>query len=178
MREQNRQEQPYRLLGSRLKRMREKLQESLAEVSGAVEIDVELLSKIELGMEKPSEDILLLLISHFGVKEDEASQLWRMADYEKQLLAEEQNKPSVVVMQNDARIVYTDMIHATANQYGVVINFMQEAGPAGQPLIVSRVGMSKEHAKSLIDVLQRTLDATEPRALPAPETKADKQSKN
>jgi transcriptional regulator with XRE-family HTH domain len=170
---------PYKSLGARLKRMREKLQESLAEVSGAVEIDIEALTAIEIGRTCPSEDILLLLISHFGVKEDEATKLWELAGYDQQqipfvhMINEENGgaKPSVLVMPADASINYTDMVHVMVNNYGVVMNFMQGAGPNNQPLIVARLGMSKEHAKSVLEVLQKTLEQDIQKSLPAPDAK-------
>lgn len=175
--------QPYRSLGTRLKKMREKLQESLAEVSGAVEIDIEMLTAIELGSDRPSEDILLLLISHFGIKEDEATKLWELAGYDQQqvpfvnMMNEEDGstKPSVLVMPNDARINYTDMVHVMVNNYGVVMNFMQGAGPNNQPMIVARLGMSKDHAKSVLEVLQKTLEQDTQKSLPSPDAKKRQQ---
>jgi DNA-binding XRE family transcriptional regulator len=178
------QELPYKPLGSRLKRLREKMQETVAEVSGAVEIDVQALTAIERGSVRPGEDILLLLISHFAVKEDEAVQLWNMAGYDQASLQGETQsvvgdpKPPVMVMPLDARINYTDMVHVMVNNYGVVMNFMQGSGPNNQPMIISRVGMSREHAKSVLELLQRTLAQSEQKSLPAPGTdnkEADKQ---
>lgn len=167
---------PYKSLGNRLKVIRERQKQSLTEVSGAVEIEVDMLTSIELGTEKPSEDILLLLISYFGIKEDEADKLWALADYDQSPTQETSTKPSMIVSPSDARIIYTDLIYVTGNQHGVVMNFMQESGPQGQPLIVSRVGMSREHARSVLDVLQQTLDAS-PKSLPAP-TKSKRQNKS
>lgn len=171
---------PYKTLGARLRRMREKLLESLAEVSGAVEIETGMLSSIESGKECPSEDILLLLISHFGIKEDEASKLWELAGFDDSEMPSHQMinddngfaKPAVMVMPMDARIVYTDMVHVMVNNFGVVMNFMQGAGINNQPLAVARIGMSKEHAKSVLEVLKQTLDQSEvtvtTKALPQP----------
>ena len=154
--------------------------ESLAEVSGAVEIEVETLNKIEQGMTRPSEDILLLLISHFGVKEDEATRLWELASYDRQPLGslDPDAGPSLLVAPADARITYTDMTHTVVNDYGVVINFMQSNGPNGQPMIVSRLGMSREHAQSMLEILKKTLQAAEPKSLPAPGKQRDKQREN
>src|ERR1700744_589990 len=75
---------PYETLGSQLRNLRERNRESVAEVSGAVEIDETELSKIEAGAERPSEDILLLLISHFAVEDDKAAELWQLAGYDHQ----------------------------------------------------------------------------------------------
>lgn len=167
---------PFYELGSRLKALREKHQESLSEVSGAVEIEPENLQAIEQGIERPVEDILLLLISHFGTKEDVATELWQLAGYDSDALPTHHAKNDsngnvshgVIVMPIDTRIAYTDMVHVTVNNYGVVMNFMQTTGiPGAQPLAVSRLGMSHEHARSVIKVLQDTLDSHEPKHLPS-----------
>ncbi len=79
--EQNSKKSPFRPLGRRLKDLRDRANESLAEASGAVEIDVRQLASYELGQSLPTEEVLLLLISHFGAKEDEAVKLWELAGY-------------------------------------------------------------------------------------------------
>lgn len=163
----NNKKQPYRSFGEVLKKLRASASKTPAEVSGAVEIDETRLKKYEAGEQRPTEDILLLLIQHFNLKDDQASELWKLAGYsgnpeeEKYFINDEfggAQQVSVAVSQQDARIVYTDMIQVMVNNYGVIVNFMQGAGPSNQPLAVSRVGMSKEHARSVIEVLQRTLD--------------------
>lgn len=155
-----RQNLPYSALGRRLQRMRISRQQSLAEVSGAVEIDVDQLSKIEQGSSRPNEDILLLLISHFEAKETEADSLWQLAGYDDKdssADAAEQPQQPVMIAPDDLKIVYTDMVHVMVNNYGVVMNFMQGGAPNGQPLAVSRIGMSREHALSVLELLQKTL---------------------
>lgn len=161
---------PYRSFGEVLKRLRAKALKTPAEVSGAVEIDEDRLSLYESGEQRPTEDILLLLIQHFALKEEQADELWKLAGYsgqpdeEKFFMNDDQGNPqqiTVGITAQDARIVYTDMIQVMVNNFGVIVNFMQGAGPSNQPLAVSRVGMSKEHAKSVIQVLQRTLDEAE-----------------
>lgn len=179
------QDSPYKKLGARLKGAREKLRESLAEVSGAVEIEPEALSAIEQGTNRPSEDILLLLISHFAIKEDEATKLWELAGYEQSdtgaisMSADALGdiKNAVMVMPLDVRISYTDMAHVVVNDHGVVLNFMQTSGPGNQPLAVARLGMSREHAQSVIELLQKTLaqhdQSHTPKALPVPQPEND-----
>lgn len=159
------QDQPFKTLGSQLKRLREKRKESLVEVSGAVEIDPEVLHAYEEGSARPQEDILLLLISHFATKEDLATKLWELAGYDQDELPtqngsnapQEELQQSIVQASHDVPIVYTDMVHIMVNNYGVIMNFMQTAGSNNQPMAVSRVGMSKEHAQSVLEVLQKTL---------------------
>lgn len=167
---------PFKQLGGNLKKMRVQRQETLAEVSGAVEIETELLSAYESGMQRPSEEILMLLMSHFALKEEDANKLWDMAGYNRDRVAGDDvsmtddgsDRPPVLVMPMDVRIVYTDMVHLTANDFGVVMNFMQTGGPSGKPLAISRVGMSRDHAKSVLEILQKTLAQSEPRQLPPP----------
>lgn len=157
--------------------MREKRKESLAEVSGAVEIDVSVLTQYERGISRPSEDILMLLMSHFALKDEDALKIWDLAGYGRQddgfqpaESAAEKSVKQVMVLPMDARVVYTDMAHIVVNKNGIVLNFMQEAGLGGQPLAVARLGMSKEHAQNVVDLLQKALNQT-PKYLPAPDQK-------
>lgn len=164
MSEQTSKGRPYLALGLRLKSAREQLRQSAAEVSGAVEIDENVLGKIERGEQRPSEAILMLLISHLGLQDDDATTLWEMAGYQRgkddfahQTSTFDLGQPVAMVMPMDLRVVYTDRVHVMVNNYGVIMNFMQGAGPNNQPLAVARIGMSKEHARSVLHVLQETL---------------------
>ena len=73
---------PYKSLGLKLQRIRQKKNHSISEVSGSVEIDEKMLISIEEGKFRPSEDILLLLIAHFTIDDNEASKIWELAGYE------------------------------------------------------------------------------------------------
>lgn len=169
---------PYRSLGLRLKKERQKLQETLAEVSGAVEIDIDTLRDIEYGVRRPSEDLLLLLVSHFSLSEESAASLWSMAGYSDNETDDTDHRNTVFVMPFDVRIVYADMAHVSANDYGVVVNFLQSGGSNSQPMAISRVGMSKEHARNVIRLMQEALDAAPqtPKSLPAKSQKRSKQA--
>src|SRR6266576_693118 len=152
---------PYKTLGRYLKDLRSRANESLAEASGAVEIDVRELAGFELGKNRPSEDVLLLLLSHFGAKDEEAIKLWEMAGYgmDKVPASHMANSNSSTTVDN-TRIIYTDIVDVMVNNYGVVMNFMQ-GGPANSAHPVARVGMSREHAKSVLKILEITLSQTE-----------------
>lgn len=170
--------QPYQLLGSQLRKLREHRKESVAEVCGAVEIDIEMLGAYETGSLRPSEDILLLLISHFATKEEMATKLWELAGYAKEEPIQTDDNQFISQPIFDNRIIYSDMLHVMVNNYGVVLNFMQGAGPGSAPQAVAKVGMSKEHAKSIIEVLQKTLAQNDPKLLPKTPNKSHKQRKN
>ena len=155
---------PYRPLGKHLKELRTRANESLAEASGAVEIDVRELASFELGRACPTEDVLLLLISHFGAKDDEAVRLWEMAGYGMEKIPASHminnDLPGAHQPANDSRVLFTDIVDIVVNNYGVIMNFMQ-SGPANSTQSVARVGMSREHAKSILQILQATITQTE-----------------
>jgi len=183
MNEQSHQQRPYRTLGWHLKTAREQLRESVAEVSGAVEIDLEVLEKIEYGQQRPSEDVLYLLINHLGLAGEDAASLWEMAGYSHQndesklFDTAEYTKQMAFIMPLDIRIVYTDNVHIVANSKGIVMNFLQGAGSKGQQIPVSRVGMSRKQAKKVLEALGQTLAQTNilpaQKFLPAPRRNSD-----
>lgn len=155
---------PYESLGAQLRRLRERNRESVAEVSGAVEIDEGDLSQIEAGQERPSEDILLLLINHFSVEDDKAAELWDLAgysqedhDHEREPDVPMNGRPQQLMVMIDPRVMYSDSFEVVANHQGVVLNFAQAAGQNGQPLTVARIGMSREQAKAVMGILHQAL---------------------
>ena len=157
-------ETPYKPLGKKLKELRSQANESLAEASGAVEIDVRQLASFELGQTRPTEDVLLLLLSHFGVKDNEAVTLWEIAGYSMAKIPVVHMMSDVSNDRNsnaDDRVLFTDIVDVVVNNYGVVMNFMQNTGPGSQPSTVAKVGMSREHAKSVLQIVQVTLSQTE-----------------
>jgi len=157
---------PFITLGSHLKYVREQSRQSLIEVSGAVEIDEQRLERIEAGIERPAEDILLLLISHFGVADREAVQLWELADYDSDMPdhikpdgADHQQftaKNVVMLVGFDTRTIYSDGLNVIWNKAGMTLNFTQATGPS-QNLSVARVGMSYEQAEQVLNALQKAV---------------------
>jgi len=167
------QEQPFKQLGEKLRTIRQKLHESIAEVSGAVEIDEPTLTRIEQGQERPAEDILMLLINHFGMRDDEAASLWQLAGYDQPRDHDHRSdddkdangRSAILVMAVDPRIIYTDSVQVTANKNGVIMAFSQTGG-GNNVLTTAKVGMSREQAYAVIRTLQDALHRSEPRQLP------------
>jgi transcriptional regulator with XRE-family HTH domain len=161
---------PFKKLGERLKNIRQRLHESVAEVSGAVEIDELVLQRIEQGVERPSEDILMLLISHFGMHDDEAAGLWQLAGYDQPRehrhndATDDNGKATILVMAVDPRVIYSDGVSVSANKNGVVISFAQTNGTPN-PLVTAKIGMSREQAEHVIGALQSALESSTPRQL-------------
>lgn len=155
--------------------MRQRLQESLGETSGAVEIAVEQLDRYERGAELPSEDILLLLISHFNLQDDEAVRVWELAGYDSRSrpfaddgrdeadfrhrqAGDFNTQPmQIMLLALDNRILYTNGAEIITDETGVVLNFTQSDNSNKSPSAISRVGMSYVQAEQLLQTLQRAL---------------------
>lgn len=75
--------------------------------------------------------------------------------------AQQQSSQSVQVTinQDTTPILFTDNIFITTNEDGVVLDITQKLGT--QTRIVSRVGMSRTHAKKFIKEASRLLALTE-----------------
>lgn len=148
---------PHKVFGMRLKTLREQAKESLLEVSGAVEVDVALLKDIEAGKRLPDEDILLMLINHFNVPDQESMRLWELAGYGKTapketFIDEQVLKQITMVIPFDNKVTFTDTAKVSSNPNGLLIDFTLLAGNT-QPQTVARVGMSLEQAEQLTKLI-------------------------
>lgn len=166
---------PFAQLGNKLKTARQSIKESLAEVAGAVEIGEDDYRSIERGVSRPTEEILMLLIQHFAMQDEEAVQLWELAGYDKELDSDTSNaltKTIVMAVSMDPRVVYSDQIQINGNKYGLVLNFMQPGSGIIPAMPVARVGVSREQGWHMLRVLHDTLTQldklNEPKQLPPP----------
>ena len=179
---------PFQPLGGHLKYLREQSHQSLAEVSGAVEIDERSLERFESGLERPAEDILLLLISYFDMKDQEAVQLWEMAGYNCDI--PEQIRPAdetvlnsknvVMLLAMDMRTMYTDGVEVITNPAGITMNFVQTTGQ-NKAAPVARLGMSFDQAREVMQTIEKALLKAKyqsgPRLLP-PASSSEQSSAN
>jgi hypothetical protein len=58
-------------------------------------------------------------------------------------------------------ILYSDSVFMTTNEYGVVLDVAQRLANTNQMQVVSRIGMSREHAKKFMVELGKLLAMTE-----------------
>lgn len=154
----------YAALGARLKFLREQWQQSISDVCNTLEIDEKMLRAFEAGKIAPPPEVLDMLISHFLLTEDQAQDLRDLVEDQREeaeasitgTMEDMLSKQLVMFMPVDTRVVYTDSMQATITDSGVVLQFMQQTG-SGQSVPISRVGMSRQHAERVIEVLQSTL---------------------
>ncbi len=68
---------------------------------------------------------------------------------------------SINVNLDTTSVLYTDNVFMTTNEDGVVLDVAQKLGSTNQIRIVSRIGMSRNHAKKFVKELGKLLAMTE-----------------
>lgn len=71
------------------------------------------------------------------------------------------NQQQVNLNLDTTPILYTDNIFMTTNPDGVVLDIAQRVGSTNQVRIVTRIGMSREHAKKFVNELGKLLAMSE-----------------
>lgn len=78
---------------------------------------------------------------------------------------DEKNKTENVAMEfsvnlDTTPIYYTDNVQMVANEDGVTLDVCQRLGATNQIRVVSRIGMSRDHAKKLLQALSNLLEGS------------------
>lgn len=76
---------------------------------------------------------------------------------------EKKNELEININLDTTPVLYTDNIIMTSNEDGVVLDICQKIGNTNKARIVSRIGMSREHAKKFIEHLSKLLNQSEGR---------------
>lgn len=75
-------------------------------------------------------------------------------------MAKKQEENDVHVSAHNIPILYTDMIFMNVNDDGVIIDVCQKTMLSDQYQVVTRIGMSKDHAKKFVKKLSEVLVLT------------------
>lgn len=164
--------QQINVLGQEIRNYRKAAKQSLETTAGVLGIDRSHLNKIELGIYKPSEKLLNQIIAHFSVEGIKANRLRDLLTHgpvehvvvegiqRKEEMKETKSEitveqPSVQVTIDPAKVqvLYTDSTFVNSSDYGLVLDVAQTAPGNSQQFIVARIGMSFEHAKKLVEVM-------------------------
>lgn len=78
-----------------------------------------------------------------------------------QISVQQESQMSVNINLDTTPILYTDNIFMTTNEDGIVFDFGQKLGPSNTLRIVSRIGMSRDHAKKFLGEMGKLLALTE-----------------
>lgn len=171
--------QQINVFGHEIRLLRKKANESLVTTADQLGIDRSHLNKIELGRYKPSEELLDKIIAHFSVEGKKARQLRDFLERGpvehvvvgglegrgKEMPQEAKiENPSLQVNVDPTKvpILYSNSVFVSSNDYGLVLDVAQTApGSQNQQFIVSRIGMSFDHAKKMIEVINDHLQKNE-----------------
>jgi hypothetical protein len=80
-----------------------------------------------------------------------------MADIKK---ANQTSETELQVNMTNIPVMYSDSVFVTAGKFGVVFDFAQSVGSTNQQNVVTRIGMSKEHALALLNILEKKVKET------------------
>ena len=171
--------QQFVAFGNKLKAIRLKSKKTINDVSGAVELPVDQLKRIEKGSMQPAEELVCLLASYFKLSRSETKTWLRLAGYD----ANAKSDPIADQLRNiirhmtggrgevqqlwlavpeaspEDRVLYTDETSVNVSRSGVVVEFLASNSAQRQQKAksVAKVGMSVEHARQLCGILQRAL---------------------
>lgn len=163
----NIEDHPYRAFGAKIKHFRQQWKQSVSDVSGTLEIDEIFLKDIESGKILPTENQMDMIINHFLLTNEQADELRGLAQMHSDQAAENLiggvedmlMKQLVMYMPVEQKVIYTDGMNVTVNRHGVVLQFTQNTAlnTKTKSNVVCQVGMSREHAEKVVDVLKKTL---------------------
>lgn len=169
-------------LGKELRDLRKQRGESLVHVAEAVRVDRSHLNKVELGEYMPSDEMLRNLVSYFSLPESTANRLLDLGGIKSRVVIVRRDteregtnmdkedkkevtspKPGINLTIDPLKkpVYYTDsaFVHATNN--GLTLDFAQTMGGSTSQCVVTRVGMSYDHAKELVKAINEQLEKNE-----------------
>ncbi|HVT01479.1 MAG TPA: DUF3467 domain-containing protein [Patescibacteria group bacterium] len=162
-------------LGKKIRELRMNNNLTMEQLATRAKIHPTLLSKIENGSRKPSITVIRALSSELNLNETDINYLLSLISastpFEQKLnnnsegeevkksMDEFANKknPIEVKVPDNLPVLYSDVAMVTSSPYGIVFDFAQNVGPTTTRNVVSRVGISVEHAKALLQVLSKKI---------------------
>lgn len=155
-------------LGVALKAYRVAAEESVSDLAEAIELSEDVIKRTETGLQKPSLEMIELIGRHYSLREPEISRLVELAGHSAEDFSFDLAPADIDLrkLSEDydvlfAPVLYTDMVNVVSNHHGVTINFVQKGNGEDKPVVISRVGMSHEHAKSILKVLAESIKRAE-----------------
>ena len=83
-----------------------------------------------------------------------------------------------VNLPGNLNVLYSDSTFLTIGPYGVVLDFAQQMGQTSSQNVVARIGMSKEHARVLVEKLSGLLVKDEMKTTQVTKGEVEKKSVN
>jgi transcriptional regulator with XRE-family HTH domain len=172
----------YWKIGRKLKQYRESDGHSLSEAARLLGEDKSYLSRVETGNKRPSGNLIKKIITVYGISDVEKILLYNLiekiigkevnlkkfmasnkidspADKVNNVVGQTANQLQIEVPQG-LNALYSDLVSITSNPHGYILDFAQTVGPTNRCIVVSRIGMSEQHALALYNALRERLKAS------------------
>lgn len=149
-------------VGKKIREFRMRNNDTLVELAKFLNMDVGNLSKVETGKRGLPPETLNKIADKYKLSPDDRTQLFVASGYSRggegvyKNMNQEENrqvKTQNFNVPNNLPVLFSDSIGLTSSKFGLVFDFGQRVGPTDQVNIVARIGLSKEHAEALIQVL-------------------------
>lgn len=146
-------------LAKLLKQFRSQVGWNATEAAKRLAITPQYLSRIENGAQIPSLQLLEQMISDYVITTEDANLLREIAGYES-APRPTASSPTTITQNMEVKInaentpvYFSNALFVSSDPYGIVIDAGQKVGPSNQIQIVSRLGISLEHAEKLSEAL-------------------------
>lgn len=125
-------------------------------------------SRLENGKEKPSPDLLNKIAVEYNLPLEDQRLLSQLAGYTTNAESEGGNtsvatqalqEVQIKVNAEALPVLFSDSMFVTVSENGVVFDFAQKVGPTNEQQIVTRVGVSYNHAEKIHKLLGQQLKA-------------------
>lgn len=154
-------------IGTALRRARLLLGWSATEAAKRFTITPQYLSRIEKGVQVPSDSLLERMIQFYQIPPVEAELLRRTAGHTDQPAAlatsptarieparADAGSPQIQIDPLKTPVLYTNAMFVSSDDFGIVIDAGQKVGPTNGIQVVSRMGLSLQHAVKLREALE------------------------
>lgn len=155
----------YEELGNKLKTIRQSQQKNATGVARLLKISPAYFSRVENGRDRPSLEMLSKIAKAYSLELDDVRLLEKLAGYGTSPRDEEagnvaiggQVQMEVKINPEKTPIMFSDAIFVVVSDNGVVFDFCQKVTQMNKFEVVSRIGVSQEHAIKIHKLLGEQL---------------------
>lgn len=158
-------------LAKQIRQLRLSSDLTLEQLAEKVNVHWTFLSKIEKGTRKPNVKLIKSLAKVFSLDEQEyqtlihqlSQDLRKGVNYkmEDENAANQNQKVLNLNVPQSLAVLYSDSAVVNSNAHGIVLSFAQILGNTNTHNVVARVGISLQHAKSLLKALSKEVTNAE-----------------
>jgi transcriptional regulator with XRE-family HTH domain len=141
------------------------------ELAQKLGVDQSYVSKIESAQVNISMDLILRIMNVLDLNTEERASISKELSLKSDVTnlhtdREAVNQPMIqdnkidVILPDNINILYSNSMWVSSDEFGIVLDFGQKTQDPTKHIIVTRVGISKEHAKKILEALKKHTDGT------------------